>query len=527
MKKFNLIQMKRYWFAFFVLIGVVFALNYWCLPAHDELAYTFQGECTPIEGAAHHVQNLMDIFHIQIADYQKGPNGRIFLHSIVCLFSGWELYALFDFVNTGMWFLLVGLVLREGGVKVNSIRTYVIGATVCFLFLWYSETCCCNSAFAINYLWSACLTIGFINLWRERDVWWMMPISFLYGWWMEVFSMPMIAALGACGLVSWLRTRKFPWTVSRCCSMMAMVLGGFGCCGSHFISGRAAESVGHGLPQLVLEMVKSYSGLVLGIWPGALILAVLAIIWLSRRRILSTYDLAPEWWMYFLFGLGVYFLLGKEGLRMGYPMLMAGTILLFRNRNLFVPFCRWTGPLVLCVTIWMTVGALIQYRIGGALAEMECIYAADSQGITYRRAVAPGLWRATVSPHLFNRWHLALFKHKFSHACEPAVLSPYLYATLYCDPGKFFSAAKQIGVNLYANPTERTYVIQKGEVPLPVSERERIADWFADARPSGWLKCLPGRMNTMFPAPDFYVAVPCPQFAFTAKDGKRYVIHTK
>lgn len=519
--------MKRYWLALILLIGAVLALNYWCLPAHDELGYTFQGECTPIVGEAHHVENLMDVARIQIADYQHGPNGRIFLHSLVCLFSGWELYTLFDFVNTCIWFLLVWLVLREGGVKIKSIRTYVVGAAVCFLFLWYSEMCCYNAAFSINYLWTACLTIGFVNLWRRKDGWWMVPLCFLYGWWMEVFSMPMIAALGSCGLIAWMRTRKFPWTAARCASMVAMILGGLGCCGSHLVSGRAAESGEHGLGHLLVEMAKSYFGLLLGIWPAVLILVVVLVVWFSRRRLLALYDVAPEWWMYFIFGFGVYLLLGKEGMRMGYPMFLAGTILIFQNRNLFARADRWQGALVCFVTLWMLVGAGIQYRIGVALAEMERVYAADSQGITYRRAVAQGPWRATVSPHLFNRWHRALFKHKYRHTCEPAVLSPHLYETLYLNPEKFFATAKQIGENLYVDSSERKYVVQKGNAPLSASELEKIESWLATAStPSGYMRYLPGRLRMVFPASDFYVALPCPQYVLTAKNGSRYVIHT-
>lgn len=520
--------MKRYWFVLVLLVGAVFALNYWCLPAHDELGYTFQGECTPIAGAAHHVRNLMDIIRIQIADYQHGPNGRIFLHSIVCLFSGWELYTLFDIVNTAMWFLLVWLVLREGGVKVDSIRTFVIGASVCFLFLWYAETCCYNAAFAVNYLWTACITVGFVNLWRRRDGWWMVPVCFLYGWWMEVFSMPMIAALGCCGLIVWVRTRRFPWSVARCCSMAAMIVGGLGCCGSHLVSGRAAESGGHGLAQLLVEMAKSYFSLILGIWPAVLVIAVLAVLWLSRHRMLAFYDEAPEWGMYFLFGFGVYLLLGKEGMRMGYPMFLAGTILLIRNRFLFSRLHRLGGVLVVGVAVWMVVGAVIQYRIGEALAEMERVYAADPQGITYRRAVAQGPWRATVSPHLFNRWHRALFKHKFYHTCESAVLSPHLYETLYQNPPAFFAAAKPIGANLYVDPVEKRYVVQKGDTPLSPDDELLVQKQLDSAgKPSGWRKYLPGRFRMTFPASDFYFALPQPRFVLTAKNGEVYTILKK
>lgn len=518
--------MKRYWIALVLFVGAVLALNYWCLPAHDELGYTFQGEGTPINGVAHHIQNLKDIIDIQIADYQHGPNGRVFLHSVVCLFSGWELYTLFDFVNTGVWFLLVWLVLCAGGVTIDSVRTYVIGAAVCFLFLWYAGTCCYNAAFAINYLWSACLTIGFVNLWRKCDGWWLVPIGFLYGWWQEVFSMPMIAALGSCGLVAWIRNRRFPWSVARCFSLAAMVLGGIGCCGSHLISGRAAKSGGEGLAQLAVGLAKAYLSLMLGIWPIVLILAVLMVVWLSRRRLLALYDSAPEWWMYFLFGGGVYLLLGREGLRMGYPMFLAGTILLLQNRSLLARV-RWRcGWLVACVAIWMVGGVLVQYRIGEALAEMERVYAADPQGVTYRRATALGLWRATASPHLFNRWHLALFKHKYRHDRIPAVLSPHLYETLYRNPEKFFATAKPLGNGLYADPVERRYLVQQGDAPLAADERELVQAWLtAAAKPSGWRRYLPGRVWMMFPASDFYLSLPQPSFSLTAKDGNRYTIH--
>ena len=519
---------KRYWFVLVLFVGAVLAINYWCLPAHDELGYTFQGECTPIAGEAHHVQNLMDVVRIQIADYQHGPNGRVFLHGLVCLFSGWELYTLFDFINTGMWFLFVWLLLREGGVKVRSIRTYVIGTSVCFLFLWHVKVCCYNAAFAVNYLWSACITVGFLNLWRRCGGWWMVPVCFLYGWWMEVFSMPMIAALGCCALIGWVRTKRFPWTVARCVSMAAMILGGLGCCGSHFVSGRAAETGGQGLPQLIVGIGKAYFNLAFGIWPAVLIIAVLLIMWRSWRCILALYDDAPEWWMYFLFGFGVYFLLGKEGMRLGCPMFMAGTILLIRNRFLFVRLRRLDGALVWGIAFWMVVGAVIQYRIGDALAEMERVYAADPQGITYRRAIAQGPWGSTVSPHMFNRWHRALYKHKYRHACEPAVLSPHLYQTLYQNPSAFFAAAEPIGDGIYRDPVERGYVVQRGDAPLSASEQMRVRAWLGSVgKPSGWRKCLPGRLGIMFPASDFYVALPQSRFVFTAKDGNVYTLYVR
>ena len=516
----------RYHLILALIVAGVFALNYWCVPAHDELAYAFQGECTPILGEAHHVGCMKDIVDIQLADYRHGPNGRIFLHSVVCCFSGWELYTLFDVVNTMMWFLLVWLVLHEGGVKVDSARKFVLGAVLCFCFIWNAETCSQNAAFAVNYLWSAVLTILFVRLWRRKASWWTVPLSFVYGWWMEVFSMPMIAALGSCFLVETFRRHRFPWTCCRFANLVALGVGGLGCCGSHLVSGRAEGTSGLGLVGYAVAVIKAQLGLVLSFWPIALLVLLVFVLWRRRKTLVALYDESPEWWMYLFYSLGVCVVLGQEGIRMACPLSVCGVILLLQNRAHLSRFRRALMPLatltlaVLCVCVYM------QREIGEAVLNMEHVYAQDSQGVTYRPAFSTGPLKNSIGLTILTRWHRGLFRHKFKKDVELTVLSPYLYHTLYLEPARFFKEAKQVGDNLFVSSQERRYVVQRGGASLTDVEQDQVERYLnvGDTR-AGWQRFLPGRLAAMFMSSDYYVGGAGDVLRFRAKDGHVYTVH--
>jgi len=517
----------KYCLWLFVFAGTLFALNWWCIPAHDELAYTFQGECTPIEDAAHHIASLGDIVRSEMAEYSHGPSGRVFLHGFVQLFAGWELYHFFDFCNTLVWFVLVGLVLTEAKIKL-SLKTYVLGASVLFWFYFLCETCTYNMAFAVNYLWMSCVTILFVRAWRKYEAWWMLPIAFFYGWGQEVFSLAVLGGFGFCGFVRLCRERKYPWGLKRTLIYAALFLGVCGCCGSHFLSGRAAEAESGGLVVLVGRIVKAHFSLAVAVWPVVLLGLIAYLLWLNRCKLRELVAAAPEWWAIFLFGYWEYFALGADGLRIACPMLLSGVILLFDNRATFSKLAqRLAIPCVVVTAIWLGVAALLQYRIGHNLQVALDIYQKDPLGITYRVPSNVGIWALCTSPHLFNRWHRALFRHQFKKDVPPAFLSPRLYETLYRDSSSFFREAEEVMPGGFVLPGESTYVVLKGDTPVSSARFAECQKVIARrSRPAGWRRFLPGRLRVWFPAEDLYTGLPSNPFAVKANDGKIYFVVT-
>jgi len=519
--------MKRigFWIWLLVAFAALFALNWWCIPAHDELAYTFQGECTPIEGTAHHIASLGDIVRSEMAEYSHGPSGRVFLHAFVQLFAGWELYHFFDFCNTLVWFVLVGLMLTEAKIRL-SLRTYALGAALVFWFYFLCETHFYNMAFAVNYLWMSCVTILFVRAWRKYEAWWMLPIAFFYGWGQEVFSLAVLAAFGFCGFVELCSARKYPWGVKRSLAYSALFLGVCGCCGSHFLSGRAAEAESGGLGALVGKIAQAHFSLAVAFWPVVLLGLIAGILWFRRRDLRALFAASPEWWAIFLFGYLEYFALGKDGLRIASPMLLSGIILLILNR---APYVRWMQrlavPGMVAAAVWMVVAAVLQYRIGRNLQLALEMYQKDLQGITCRQASNVGIWALSTSPHLFNRWHRALFRHQFKKEVPPAFLSPRLYETLYLDPPSFFREAEEVLPGGYMLPGESKYIVLKSDESVSPACFEECQKVLAQrARPTDWRRFLPGRLRVWFPASDLYVGMPSNPFTLAARDGKTYVI---
>ena len=447
----------------------VYALNRWSIPYSDDIAYSLEGENTPMEGVAHHAENFSDLVRIQVNDYVKGPNGRVFVHAVVTTFCMLGLHDLFDVLNTGMWFLLVWLLMREAGIR----GRFLTGAALVFVFLWRAETCCMSAAFAVNYLWVACFTVVMMRLWRGTETCGLIPVSFLYGWSQEAFSLPMIAGLGFCCAIRSLGSGRFAWTVRRSVAYVAMVLGTAGCVGGHLLSGR----------ELAAVSCSRIALLVLPIWPAVLLACVAYLLWRNRRRLGALVADDLEWWMYLLAAGSLFALIGLQGLRLALPMLLAALVVCLRNRRFFARL-RWTfPPLVAFSIVWLLAGAGVQHCQAEAYREMVRVYLKDRQGLTYRRPVTVGPLDGTVSDMQESSWSRGLLRHRCGHAKQPIVLSPSLYAEV-----------------MEGASSNRVYSVR-----VPGS--------------SGWRRILPGRLRRMFPDDDFHAGLPSERIVITDPSG--------
>ena len=98
------------------MIACVLMMNYYCVPAQDEVAYATIGAIWSDEPIGR-VSSFADIVRQQIGEYQGGGAGRIWLHSIVAFFSGFRLYAVFDVLNgRNLVFVVVDSKRRDNSV---------------------------------------------------------------------------------------------------------------------------------------------------------------------------------------------------------------------------------------------------------------------------------------------------------------------------------------------------------------------------------------------------------------------------
>ena len=449
----------------------IYLLNRWCVPFGDDWLYALEGENTVLEGTAHRVSGFADVVRIQLNDYAKGPNGRIFLHSVVVAFCALDWHGIFDVLNAGMWFLLVCLVMKESGVR----NRFLSCAALVFTFLWQAETCCVNAAYAVNYLWMACATIVFRRLWRRAGAVWMIPVSFLFGWSHEAFSLPMVAALGAACLVQTLQARRFAWSGVQTFAYVALVMGTLGCAGGHFISGRTVDPASKSFLFL----------LVLAVWPAVLLGCTGFLLWRSGCRWRQVVFADLEWWLYLAASGGMFVLIGRQGLRLGMPMLLAALVLCLKHREAFSPLRRFVPALVAFSLVWLVAGAGVQHRQAVAFEEMVDVYCRSTQGLTFRRPVATGLLDGTVSAHALTPYFRGILRHMCEKDVPPIVLSPSLYEEV-----------------MRPSASNRTYF---------VGRQTR----------TGWKTLLPGRLGRMFPGENFHEGLPADKVEIDDPSGHR------
>lgn len=515
------------WAALALMAACILAMNIWCVPAHDELSYAFLGQSTPMVGEVERVHSLGDIVRQQYHDYTRpSGNGRVWTHGTVALFAGFRLYTLFDVANTAMWFLLVWLVLREGGVRRMTARTFFLGACVVWWFLWYAETCSMNAAFAVNYLWTACATVAMMALWRRANAWWWVPVAFFYGWSQETFALPMLAGLAGGALLRSVAGRRIAVTPQHAVAWALMLAGACFLCFGPAALGRAGEAADGELSTLLVGAVRSNVGLLLLGAPVLLLGALGWEVWRNRRGLWPMVLRAPEWWCALVAAWGLFCLLGYQGVvRLSMMLLLAALVIVLRERAAF----RRPFPWKVCAgvaMVWLLVATAWQIVLGENGYRMLRHYRADPQGITFYAALPTGPLHYTVSHGTYNRWHRMLFRREYGHAHNPTFLTPWLHDTLYRDPPRFFAEARALADGLYVAPRAPKAVVMRGHAEPSAAQRATLARHFAtvDAPPADWRRFLPGRLRVMFPAEDFHLAAPNDTFRLIAADGRPYTL---
>ena len=498
------------WFAvLFTMIACVLLMNYYCVPAQDEVAYAMIGALWSDEPIGR-VGSIADIVQQQIGEYQGGGAGRIWLHSIVAFFSGFRLYTLFDVINGFMWFALVWAVLREGMQRKIKFGTYVFGACLLWWVLWYAETCSMNAAYSVNYLWMAVATIVMMALWRKGAcAWWLPIVAFFFGWSNQMFALPMIAALAGGAVVRGVWERRFPLTRGQCLAWVAMVVGACFMCFAPAASARAGHLLGEGF---LTRLVKGQLSMTL--YPWIALVALLLVILLFRRKTWKVLPRDVEWWIFVVAGYGLYSLTQEEGsMHMLYSPLLGGSILLIRHLR----DVTWPSGVRLSVVgftlIWMLGATITQVQVGQDIKRMLEVYKADLQGVTYRPAqnVFPFLFSVDIGPNTSDNYD------RFVWECEGKVpmtiLSPWLYETLYCNPQAFFTDAntRKQG-EIWSNPS-----IPKTSVSLAP-----ITDATALPKVQIWNDKLPGRFRgKIFPQEAYFLNLPKEAMPLTLRNGQK------
>ena len=518
----------RYWpWALLALMAVcIFAMNVWCIPAHDELSYAFTRNP---DIPSSRIGSLSDIVRQQYWDYLH-YNCRVLIHSVVTFFSAFRLYTLFDALNTGMWFLLAWLVLRESHVTLKKDgKTLFFGACVVWWFLWYAETCCMNAAFAVNYLWTACVTVVMMALWRHLTHWWMVPLAFLYGWSQETFVLPMLVALAGGAFLRSINERRLVFTSKQAVAWILMLAGACFLCFGPGSFTRAQGVMGSGADFLLITCVKSTASLLLLGAPVLLFGALLWVVWRNRKGLWPMLLRSPEWWCGAAASYGFVCLVGGSGVivRLSMMLLLSVLILVLRERSVF-RIGNKTQALFFTITLlWMMSATAYQAVIGEDLCQSLRIYRSDPQGITVRKAYSPGIFFCTIYNGIFNRGHGVRFQRELSYPCAPAFFTPWLYDSLYRHPSLFFAEAKELtGSGLFVASCEPKAVVMRGHRPLTPNQRDTLVHYFSTLRdnPVGWERLLPGRLRLMFPKPDFHLLTPEDEFRFMASDGQPYTL---
>ena len=514
--------MRRLTFWHVALAGLflcVLLMNVFSIPAHDELAYAFMGESTPIDGTCPRVSSLSDIMRQQRLDYLHAMGGgRIFVHGLVAMFSGFRLYYAYDFLNSCAWFLFVFLIMKEANVRMNAKRL-VVGSLVVFMFWWYSENACMNAAFATNYLWMACATILVFRLWRNLRSWLWMPVAFLFGWGQESFSLPATAALVAAVMLRSVIERRYAATAKQSVFLALMASGAIGLVMSPGIRNRADSSLDFLSPEFLVSVAKWTGGIAFSIWPVVLLVLVANVLWSFRGNVGRLYE-DMEWWLFFVAALAMSALLCSCGpFRLLSGWCMAGLVLVLRDRPSGFLESRPVRWFAVVAAVWMFSATCLQVSYGLENFRMLERYRSDKQGVTFRQFLPPTLFYATCDVGRFVPWHLHLFALEFGKDVSPAIFSAKMYRSLYEEPQKFFATSRCDG-DVYLSCAIPGLLVKKGECDFSDDELRR----FKATQETGWCRLLPGRLRWMFPSETKYAILPYNPFTFTAKDGNPYTV---
>jgi len=524
-------QTNRIWWA---LIGLtafcLVAFNYYCVPAHDELAYCWLGLSTPRWGDCPRADSLAALINQQIVGYNHDWSGRVFVHFVVGCFSGFGLHTLFDFCNAGMMLLLVGLMLLESGMRITP-RNFFYGFCLVFLFMWQADTFCRDAAFAVNYLWMCCFTICIMRLWRRIRSWWLVPLFFIYGWSQESFVPSMVVALPVAVVWRSVAERRAAVNRYQVAGWLLMVVGCYYLCTAPAALERAGRMAGSNtLMTFLFGMVKNWTAFLLGIWPAVLILALVALLLRNGNRFFPFVTRDIEWWLFTGAALGSYTILGSNGFHIACPFLLGATVLGFICREALPSAARRVVmPLCVFSFVFFVVATVLQVIVGQDHKRALALYVADSQGISYRHPYVLGPFASSVRQAHYDRWAASLFRRQFGKTVDPAFLSEDLYCNLYLDPAKFFAKAKRLdGTDLYQSPDTPSCWVKVGNEELTVAEQHAVRALTSSGEMRGIKRCpkwIPGRILLMLPARDALFATPSDAFSITAKDGKVYTIY--
>lgn len=505
----------------------VFMLNYFSVPLHDELGYAFWEQAIPKTGPVSRVSSLADIVKEQYLCYfVPGGNGRVFVHAIVAMFSAYRAYILFDICNTGMWCLLVWLVLKSGGIAKVTLERYLAAFVLLFYLAWLAESCCQNSAYAVNYLWTTTMAIMVLMKWESWRSWWLVPLSFIIGWSQDSVVLPLFAALVMSLLFRSVVSRRFAGNAVQVVSLLVMACGvGLLCCGP------AARGRAGGYPITLAGILRSNIPHVIadGVFcftPMLVFIALVWILWCARRHFWRCVETHLETWMFVFFLSGVYFVVAPTGAqRLLFPGLVAGAVLMLANRHVF-GWILSRQRIAVCLAFgWLLVSVAVQVNLGLDAKEMVRTYCADLQNVTFWRPRMNLMYSATQNYLYPIHWrYLQLECEKDG---EAICLSPWFYENFYLNPERFFQQAVSIvgAESVYVSPDCPVLAVKRGADDL-TDEQKKCVKAARNLFPvAGWRKVLPGRFGEMLPTDWHYVRLPRGNTASLSVGGELYTLY--
>jgi len=417
-----------------VFAGVLL-MNVYCIPAQDELAYGFAGQSTPMAGEVARIATLGDVVRLQLHDYTHGGNGRILVHGVVTLFALLHRPLVFDIVNALVWMAFVLVLMRAGGVTLslpNYLRTFLAA----FALLWYAQSCSLNSAFAVNYLWMALLTLAMMHLWLARPSAWWAPVFFLYGWTQETFVLPFLFAAGVeCVLSLKFKVSGFgsktPMSHVKCqaVNLVALALGAAGLVLGPGARGRAGAEYASSFWDTVLGMLAVVPSALLYVAPA--ILAGLLLLAVRRTSFRRVFGETPFLSLYLLAAVLMCCALPHNfSPRLLMPASLAAFVIILcadttplsafitQDPNDAHPLSASTCEIVQIILIlWFSYGVGMQIACGRDNARAIAEYVASPHGTCTRTRIP--LVGFTVDRGRWSPWHLMLFQREYEKPMPP------------------------------------------------------------------------------------------------------------
>jgi len=509
------------------LLGCCLVLfNYFSVPAHDELAYGWLGLSTPHWGFCPRANTLSALVRQQYVGYFHDFSGRIFVHFVVGLFSGFGLHLLFDFCNAVVCMLLVLLVMRASGVP-RTPSKYVQTFLIVFLFCWQASVFVRDAAFCINYLWTSCFLLFLLMRWRKELNYWFVPLFFLFGWGQEAFSMPLVVALLTAIVWRSIGEKHFAATRCQCACWLALLSGtAFLCCAPSAVAraSRYAER-----DSFALIIGKNLATIVLELWPVVLLTLLAIVLFAHHRDFLRFVTRDIEWWLFGGASFCMYAILAKNTYHIIAPCLICSIVLAIRHRDCYgLKMRRWLAPMFVFSALWFSVALGAQIVIGMDAYAMLARYKNDPQGITKRTNFVLGPFLHTVQHWCWDRWARSLFRWEFGLERDPAIFNDELYDKLYLGNGDWFEAAKPVPcTGCWTTENSFVVLVKEGCDDLTDEQRAAVDAYLATAGVDRRFSRMPGRFRLMFPTSAWPIALPSDIFTFRSKSGVVYTVYNR